>query len=88
MTSEDVQFTASLEMLEYSIFNRKEKEQPKTEIPLCRKGQQLLFLTFPVVTVTLKMNITHNLFYQRLRASFMQIHLKSLTFILIKAHGL
>lgn len=58
------------------------------EIPLCRKGQQLLFPIFPVVTVTLKLSITHDLTYQRLRASFMQIDSKSLTFILIKAPGL
>lgn len=58
------------------------------EILLCRKGQQLLFPILPVDTVTLKLNITHDLTHQRLRASFMQIHSKSLTFILIKAHGL
>lgn len=66
----------------------REKEWSKAEILLGRKGQNLLFPTFSVVTVTLKLNVTHDLFYQRLRASFMQIHLKSLTFILIKAQGL
>lgn len=44
--------------------------------------------TFSVLAVTSKLNTTHDLFHQRLRASFMQIPLKSLTFILIKAYEL